>query len=86
MSDYHPLHIPTCLIASFRVSPQVNAELVTRLKADENDIESYFSTHLKPDKLNKYIDQLSDIRELTSSTEWVLKSDLGQGATLFLSG
>ncbi|GAX84704.1 hypothetical protein CEUSTIGMA_g12126.t1 [Chlamydomonas eustigma] len=49
--------------------PQVTEAVVKRLKEDENDVETYFSTHLRPDRLSKYIDQLSDIRELLSSNE-----------------
>ena len=59
-----------CLNGTHPLDPhQITPELVARLRADENDVESYFSTHLKPDKLSKFIDQLSDIRELVSSTE-----------------
>ena len=45
--------------------------MVRRLHTDEAAVEAYFSTFLKPDRLAKVIQQLSDIRELLSSQEWV---------------
>ena len=42
---------------------------MARLHADEDAVEAFFSLHLRPDKLSRFIDQLGDIRELTSSNE-----------------
>ena len=64
---------------------QVTEAMVRRLHADEAAVEAYFSTFLKPDRLAKVIQQLSDIRELLSSQEWV-QGVLGAGGSGGVSG
>lgn len=49
--------------------PAVTEALVSRLAADEKAVEGYFSSYLKPDKLDKYLEQLAAIRQLVSSAE-----------------
>ena len=49
--------------------PTVTDEMLTRMEEDERSFHTYFSQYLKPDKLEKLMDQFCDIRRLVGSAE-----------------
>ncbi len=47
--------------------PQMSDAIARRMEADEDAFLTYFSKYLKPDKMAKPLQQLSDLRLLLSS-------------------